>query len=264
MKDSTLRNDTAFLNDIAFNEDTVAVNEPRLAQKSAIGVSINTSAIVKTLAVVTAILVVFSVIGSVLLHVYGYDSAYGFVPNFNLDTEGNVPSYFSALILLFAGFLFRVVALHKKKINDTFARHWTILGFLFMYLAFDEATGTHERMINPLREAFEFTGIFYFSWVIVGLLFVGGFGIYFLKFFLGLSTKYKIRFATAAIFYVGGALGVELLGGAYSSAYGEENLNYALITTVEEALEMTGIVLLIRALFKYIKSHTDSTALSFK
>ncbi|MFT2007670.1 hypothetical protein ACMA1I_03275 [Pontibacter sp. 13R65] len=264
MKDSTIRSEATILNKIAFNEDAVAVNEPGLQQKSAINVGINTSAIVKTLAAVAALLVVLSTIGSFLLHVGGYDSAYGFVPNFNLDTEGNVPSYFSALILLFSGFLFRIISLHKKKVNDPFSRHWTILGFLFMYLAFDEATGTHERMINPLRDTFELTGIFYFSWVIVGLIFVAGFGIYFLKFFLALSTKYKIRFAAAAALFIGGALGVELIGGAYSSAYGEENLTYALITTVEEGLEMTGIVVLIWALFKYIKSYTNSTALTFK
>ncbi|WP_187260831.1 hypothetical protein [Pontibacter beigongshangensis] len=264
MKDSTIQNDTSILKRMALNEDTVAVNEPGLQQKTSAGISINTSTIVKTLAVITAILVLFSIIGSFLLYKGGYDSAYGFVPNFNLDTEGNIPSYFSALILLFAGFLFRIVALHKQKVKDAFARHWTILGYLFMYLSFDEATGTHERMINPLRDAFEFTGILYFSWVIVGMLFVAGFGIYFLKFFLGLPARFKVRFATAAALYVGGALGVELLGGAYSSAYGEENITYSFITTVEEGLEMTGILVLIWTLFKYIKAYTNSTALSFR
>ena len=46
----------------------------------------------------------------------------------------------------------------------------------------------------------------------------------------------------------GGAIGVELIGGRYLELHGVENLTYAMITTVEESLEMAGVIIFIWAL----------------
>jgi hypothetical protein len=54
---------------------------------------------------------------------------------------------------------------------------------------------------------------------------------------------------------VGGALGMELVGGKYVSLYGAQNLGFAMITTVEEVGEMLGIVIFIYALMSYISAY---------
>ena len=55
--------------------------------------------------------------------------------------------------------------------------------------------------------------------------------------------------------YVGGALGMELIKGRHSYLYGQKNLAYGVITTIEESLEMLGIVVFIYALLDYIKTY---------
>jgi len=55
----------------------------------------------------------------------------------------------------------------------------------------------------------------------------------------------------AATLYIGGTLGLELIGDYHAEKYGEENLTYNLITTVEEGLELSGLAFFIRALLKY-------------
>ena len=42
-----------------------------------------------------------------------------------------------------------------------------------------------------------------------------------------------------------------MIGGYYASQVGRENFTYALLTNVEETLEMTGVLLFIRALLIY-------------
>lgn len=54
----------------------------------------------------------------------------------------------------------------------------------------------------------------------------------------------------AAAIYLGGAIGIELLGGYYAELYGDKNFTYSMIQTVEETLEIAGILFLIDALLK--------------
>ena len=47
---------------------------------------------------------------------------------------------------------------------------------------------------------------------------------------------------------------MEMVGGAYADLEGQQNLVYALLTVVEEVLEMGGMILLLRALLLDLKS----------
>jgi hypothetical protein len=63
--------------------------------------------------------------------------------------------------------------------------------------------------------------------------------------------------------YVGGALGMEMIGGAYASAYGYDAY-YPVLTIVEETLEMLGILLFLHALLCYMTAHMPRVTLTFK
>jgi len=65
----------------------------------------------------------------------------------------------------------------------------------------------------------------------------------------------------AAATYLGGALGVEMLGGRYASLYGTKTLAYSLLVAVEEGLEMAGSVLFIDALLDYLRRDVAGVAL---
>ena len=53
--------------------------------------------------------------------------------------------------------------------------------------------------------------------------------------------------------YVGGALGMELVGGYYASGYGTQNLTYPYLATAEEVLEMIGATFFLRALMIHLR-----------
>lgn len=51
-----------------------------------------------------------------------------------------------------------------------------------------------------------------------------------------------------------------MIGGAYTAANGSEyNITYKLLTTIEETLEMLGIILFIGSLIEYLKIHQNIT-----
>lgn len=198
------------------------------------------------------VLVVLNLIGLFLNYFFGDDFVYGFVPKFNLDAENNIPTYYSSLLLLTAAGLLYVISKAMKKRGNIYANYWLSLSLIFLYLSIDESSSIHELLIHPLRSALNLSGVLYFSWVIVGFAVVIAIAIIYLRFLLELPRNTKISFVLAASVYVGGALGIELLGGFYSSNYGESNYVYGLITTTEEMLEMTGVVIFINALIKFL------------
>lgn len=187
-----------------------------------------------------------------------------FAEEFNLDREGNIPTYFSGILLLLSSVLLFVIYRTKRKIGSPFYRYWFGLSMIFAYMSIDEVASLHERAIGTLRYMLGADGIFYFAWVIpaaVGLLLLG---IVYARFLWHLQVRWKGLFAIAATLYVGGALGVELVGGWYASNYGTESFIYALITTVEETLEMGGAAFFIYALFDHLSSLVERVNILFQ
>ena len=60
------------------------------------------------------------------------------------------------------------------------------------------------------------------------------------------------------------AIGFELIGGRHSELYGEENWGYIIITTIEESLELSGLIFFIWALLKYCEDHFSAIQLRFE
>lgn len=64
--------------------------------------------------------------------------------------------------------------------------------------------------------------------------------------------------------YLGGTLGIELVGGYYGNFYSQENMTYALISTIEEGLEMLGIAVFIYALLSYMSLYFKDEGLQIR
>jgi hypothetical protein len=113
-------------------------------------------------------------------------------------------------------------------------------------MAYDEAFQVHERLNIPVGMHSDGSlGVFYFPWVIPGIALVFVLGLHFLRFWLHLPVATRLRFLMAATFYIGGAIGVELIGSRHAELHGYENWTYSMIATLEESLEMAGLIVFI-------------------
>jgi hypothetical protein len=217
-------------------------------------ISLTPSSIARGLGTVAFLLILASIGGQLMTYLAGHGRIYGLVWLFNLDREGNIPIAFSTLLLLFAALLLAVIAVLKRQQIGSRVLHWAILSFGFLFMAADEAFYFHERLITPVKKLLgdHNLGVFYFAWVIPGIALVFVLALLFLRFLLRLPAKTRLTFLMAATVYIGGAIGCELIGGRFAELHGQANLTYAMITTVEESLEMAGVIIFIWALLVYI------------
>lgn len=220
-------------------------------------ISLNPSSIARILGAVAFFLVLASVAGQLTVYLTGHEQVYGLVRLFNVDTELNLPAFFSTFILVFAALLLAVITVLEKKRMTAHISHWAVLTFGFLLMAVDEAVSLHEMLVEPTRKLLgdDNLGAFYFAWVIPGIVIVLVLALYFLKFLLHLPAKTRFTFLLAAIIYLGGAISFELIGGRYAELHGSHNLTYNMFATIEESLEMAGVIIFIRALLIYIASN---------
>ncbi len=172
---------------------------------------------------------------------------------FNMDKEINIPTLFSCCLLLVCAFLISLVMKKAKKQNHLIHNKWNVLKWVFVFLALDEGLQIHELLIIPSIKDM-LPAIFTVVWVIpYGALSI--FAIfYFFPMVNRLPKKIKYLILLAGVIYVSGALGLEIIGSFLVKTEGIRlhSVSYGLITTLEETLEMTGLIVFIHALSTYI------------
>jgi hypothetical protein len=173
---------------------------------------------------------------------------------FDLDRENTVPAWYASTTLFSAAVLLALITLVKKRRDGCYLWHWALLALVFVCMAIDESTSSHEILIVPLRRFFHAGGVFYFAWVIPAFFAVAIFALGYVKFLAHLVPRTRYLFLIAGAVYVGGALGVELIGGALAESHGFASLRYIAVMTLEEVMEMMGVVIFIYALLDYLRS----------
>ncbi len=175
---------------------------------------------------------------------------------FDANREKSFPTLFSAYALLLCSFLLGAISLARRTAGARYVAHWALLGGIFLYLSVDEALVIHEKLILPLQSALDTGGLLRHAWVIPGAAAVLILGLAYLRFVLDLPAGVRNLFVLAGAVYVGGALGMEMVGGYYLGAFGD-TLGQELLTNTEEALEMLGVVVFVYALLTYMGLHAE-------
>jgi hypothetical protein len=214
-------------------------------------ISVSPARLARLLTLVVCALVAAGLGSVVWSHVLGERSGLGLIHLFDLDNESTVPSWYSSSALLAAAGLLGLIARVERERASRDWRYWTGLAVIFALLSVDEAASIHELAIRPLRLALGVRGVLAFAWVIPGAALVALVGAIYLGFLFRLPAPTRWRFVLAGGLFVGGALGLEMVGGALYTAYGM-GVETALESVVEEALEMAGIVVFIHALLVYL------------
>jgi hypothetical protein len=209
-----------------------------LLEKSvAMDISVSKSALRVPWLIILSLVVGAGVTVEILGSAYGWTTDSGIVPLFSMSYEGNVPTFYSAVILSLASVLLVISGIAAKKAREKFVGHWWILALGFAYIAIDEVFSIHEMAGG----FFKLSGVLYFSWVVPAAIVVLIVGLSYLRFLQHLPRRTAYRFLIAGAMYVGGAVVMELPLGYWTEKHGSHNLGYGLIDAVEESLEMLAI-----------------------
>lgn len=179
-----------------------------------------------------------------------------FVAFLSLSYERNLPTWYASALLLGCALVLAGIGHVSRLGQEQGWRHWWALAGVFAYISLDESVGLHEHLGGLLSLG----GVLFFTWVVPAAVLVLLGGIAFLPFLTRLPPRRREQFILAGVLYVSGALVMELPLGWWTEQHGNDNLVYALIDHVEEALELVGASLFLAALVEELGERVVLTA----
>ena len=224
-------------------------------------VSVRTLARATTAAVVTLLGLHFAYLWT--RYGLGHDHVFGLLRLIRLDREQNIPTWFASAGWLLAAGLFAGIARAKRLQDDRFARHWRGLAWIAGYLSADEFLSLHEQFTLVAARFIPPHGVLYWGWVVVGALAVLVVAAAYWSFLRALPPRFQRLFLGAAVVFVGGAIGVEMIGAAEAEVSGGESLRYGLLAALEEGMEMAGVALLLYTLAAYAAEYAPEIRVRF-
>lgn len=177
---------------------------------------------------------------------------------FNVSLEISIPTWYSQVLLFVSGVLMLFIALIRKLTQDKY-RGWLFLGVIFLYMSIDEGAELHELARLPMDSLQLNSGAFASSWVIPWLAVCSIVIILFYRFWLKLPKKTRLLFFIAGMFFVGGAIGMEMIGSLlYNQHSGDmrSTFMFQVYFAVEELFEMIGATIFLYSLIDYIRCYS--------
>jgi hypothetical protein len=168
----------------------------------------------------------------------GYTRPQKLIAFFDLDGESNLPTWYSSVLLLGAALLTWVAGLAARHRSDRVK--WFVLAALFACLSMDETAMMHDWLGVAMGDRMQLTGVFRFGWVIPALVVLPAIAVAYWRLIWAVPNPARALMFTAAALYLGGAVGMEMVGGAWISTRPQELTVYKGLTAVEELLEIAG------------------------
>ena len=219
-------------------------------------IRIQINKIIKFLLIVLAILFLFNAIIHILKYLTGHNHMLGLFRLFDFYSESNFPTWYSTILLAVSStILYFNYFLSKQK--EKF--YWLILAFIFLFLSVDEFAQLHELIGSFLNKTSlsELLPKQKGTWVFYGAAISIFVGIVFFNFWLKLEEKIRHPFLIAALIYIGGALGFEIIEIFYAPVFGH-GIGFDVLVAIEETMEMFGIIVFIYALLEQIVLYNSS------
>ena len=172
---------------------------------------------------------------------------------FFLDGEGNVPAIFSTCLFLIKAVIFLIVWKAASLSGDS-QKICLFLSIVFVFLALDESISIHERLINPLRQALDATGVFYYTWIIPYGIGVVVLSIVAIPVFWRMQKRIRFWFGLSAATYLVATIGLEMISGKYLVMMNvQKDIVWIFMITLEESLEMVGLIILVYAQLLFLR-----------
>ena len=180
-----------------------------------------------------------------------------------VDREASIPTWYAVITLMGCAVLLAIIAVDAARRRRPFPRHWAALAVIFAFLSLEEIIGLHSEATQRLRALVSITeGIGYaVALAAIALLGLGLVALLFGRFYLHLPVRWRMWFAIGAVIYLIGVFASDAVGDYLITASGAPTLGYVVVQTVEEAFEMTGVLIFIVMLLDYIRTFVGTVSL---
>ena len=234
----------------------MARSETDAAQPPRAVITIPRRGITVTLSIATALLVMASVVVAVAAHEFDRPTLLGIVGLFDMDREGNVPSWFSGALLLACAVSMGIVWANASAHGEADARAWGALALFVGAASLDEVAAVHEA-IGVAMGGYDDRFVYLVPGTLLLLIVVVlAFG-----FVRRLPSRVRNLLGLGAGVWALGAVVLELVQAASHNVGG---LTGALLATAQDALELAGVIIVLHAVIHYHYVRAYVTTLSVR
>ncbi len=211
--------------------------------------------VVTVLGVVVAALVAVSFAGQLLVRLAPEHALVDLAADrLSVDSERSIPTVFSMALLLATAAVAAFIATSGRGRGDV-VRRWWVPAVVLALAGAEEVMQFHEWINDVMSDGPDDTSA---RWVVPALLVVAAVAVVSIRFVVSLPRDVRRLMIAAGALYLGGALGLEALGG---TDYGPGlPIGTVLLKHAEEALEMGGALLALYAALVFIERHGADTA----
>jgi hypothetical protein len=216
-----------------------------------VNITISAKRLTSLFAGAVGLLILIHTVLQIMRFVSGDEQLMGLLAIFSLGSDLAIPAFYSAFAILVCSLLLLLIAVGETRRGSEHRVHWFGLSLIFLFLSIDEMLSFHERLIPVLRPAFDGYRFLYYGWVAPYAVAVIVFVVAYLRFLIRLPRNTAMLFVLAGSVYVGGAIGFEIIGGLQAAQHGTLNVPYVITQSIEEIMEMSGILVFLYALTSY-------------
>jgi len=225
-------------------------------------IEIRAGRVTAALAAAAALVVLAGIAVAVARVGYGHDTLLGVAARLDLDREANLPAWFSSTLLSLAALAAFARAAVARGAGERGAHAWLAFGAVIAAMSLDETAQIHELVgFIGGRLLPEGAMYFHFKAILPGLVVVLALSLALRSFVRALDGPTRARFVVAACFFFGGAMGVEMIGSGLARREGFDSARYIVVCVVEESCEMTGVILMIRALLLNLEARCGAVTI---
>ena len=210
-----------------------------------------------------ALLVLLSLVQDLLIFLVPETGFSDRIYRLDLDTEASVPTWFSSGLMLVCALTLLAISLQVAREGRLKALPWFLLSAAFFFVSLDESISLHEWMSAVIGAHVDKGGLFYFVWTVPALIACALGLACFLPFILGFKGLDRALLIGSAAVFLSGAIGMEMLGGAEAEVAGIDTLKYRLLATIEETLELAGLMLFLLFLLRRLRAAHNRTTICF-
>lgn len=177
----------------------------------------------------------------------------------DVNAEASIPTWYAAVTLMSCSVLLAVIAISARRRGRPFPAQWALLSIGFALLSLEEIIGVHSQATKVLRSIISQSDGSSITYALI-LSALGLVGIVILvavfgRFFLHLPRRWRVLFGIGLVTYLIGVIASDAVGDYLRAAVGDTGLPYIVILTLEEALEMIGVLIFIYALLDYVRTY---------
>lgn len=200
----------------------------------------------------TAAVIVLGIFREVYVHNFGLDTVLKDLRHISLEQKHSFQAWHQSSLAFFG--LLMTAALAASEPRETgLRRRWAVLAFIMAYISLDEQVTIHASSVVFMQKYLDLQGTFYVvPWVIWAIPLALALGAYLLPLLTRTPRRYAAGFVAGGAIFVGGSVGLEIIGGAFQTLYGGmDSWQYTIEFIAEESCESIGLAIFAVAILEY-------------